>query len=141
MGNPYSQDLRARVMAAVDGGMGAYSAAPVFQVSVSFIYKALGRRRATGETTARTGRAGRKPKLAPHDEALRAYVAEHADATLEEIQGWLASERQVTVSIGALWNRLQFLGLPLKKRHNVLLSKIGRMSLRRASLGVPARPN
>jgi transposase len=141
MGRPYSQDLRERVIAAVDSGMGAYAAAPVFRVSVSYIYKVLGRRRATGETTARTGRAGRKPKLAPHDEALRAYVADHKDATLEEIQAWLASERKVTVSVGCLWNRLQFLGLPLKKSHSVLLSRIGRMLRRRARRGVQARPN
>jgi hypothetical protein len=31
----------------VDGGLGVYSAAPMFRVSVSYIYKALGRRRAT----------------------------------------------------------------------------------------------
>jgi transposase len=42
MGVAYSQDLRERVMAAVDGGLGVYSAAPMFRVSVSYIYKALG---------------------------------------------------------------------------------------------------
>ena len=41
MGKPYSQDLRERVIAAVDTGTGAYVAAPLFQVSVSYIYKAL----------------------------------------------------------------------------------------------------
>ena len=30
MGKPYSQDLRERVMAAVDGGTGAYAEAPLF---------------------------------------------------------------------------------------------------------------
>src|SRR4051812_21214863 len=115
MGRPYSQDLRERVMAAVDGGMRAYAAAPVFKVSVSYIYKALGRRRTTGETRARTGRAGRKAKLAPHDEALRAHIAEHPDATLAEIKSWLASDHQVEVSVGCLWNRLRRLDLPLKK--------------------------
>lgn len=50
MGRAYCQDLRDRVIAAVDGGAGAYAIAPLFQVSVSYIYKALGRRRATGET-------------------------------------------------------------------------------------------
>ena len=49
MGKPYSQDLRERVIAAVDTGTGAYVAAPLFQVSVSYIYKALIRRRKTGE--------------------------------------------------------------------------------------------
>ncbi len=46
MGKPYSQDLRKRVIAAVDTGTGAYVAAPLFQVSVSYIYKALIRRAA-----------------------------------------------------------------------------------------------
>ena len=35
MGVAYSQDLRDRVMAAVDGGLNVYSAAPLFRVSVS----------------------------------------------------------------------------------------------------------
>ena len=48
MGKPYSQDLRERVIAAVDTGTGAYVAAPLFRVSVSYIYKALIRRRITG---------------------------------------------------------------------------------------------
>jgi transposase len=112
----------------------------VFRVSVSYIYKALGRRRATGETTARTGRAGRKPKLAAHDEALRARVAAYPDETLEELQGWLAAERQVTVSVGCLWNRLKFLKLPLKKSRSELPSRIGRMWPKPAMSGVQASP-
>jgi transposase len=130
MGKPYSQDLRERVIAAVDGGIGAYAAAALFRVSVSYIYKALGRRRATGESKAPTGRAGRKAKLAGHDEALRARVAVVPDATLEELQVWLATERQVEVSIRCLWNRLQRLKLPLKKSHNTLPNRSGQMSPR-----------
>jgi hypothetical protein len=80
MGRPYSQDLRERVIAAADCGTGAHAAASVFRVSVSYIYKVLGRRCATGEMTARTGRAGRKPKLAAHDKALCTRVAAHPDA-------------------------------------------------------------
>jgi hypothetical protein len=76
MGVAYSQDLRDRVMAAVDGGLGVYSAAPLFRVSVSYIYKALGRRRATGDVTAHKSGGGRKPKLAAYNEALRARVAQ-----------------------------------------------------------------
>ena len=115
MGKPSAQDLRERVIAAVDGGIGAYAAAVLFRVSVSYIYKVLVRRRATGESKALTGRAGRKAKLAAHDEALRARVAAIPDATLEELQAWLA-KRKVEVSIGCLWNRLQRLKFPLKKK-------------------------
>ncbi len=82
MGRAYSQDLRERVMAAVESGTGAYAAAAVFQVSVSYIYKALGRRRATGEMSARPWAGGPRPKLAAHDEALRARVTSEPDATL-----------------------------------------------------------
>jgi transposase len=141
MGRPYSQDLRERVIAAVDSGNGAYQIAPLFQVSVSYIYKVLGRRRATGETTARLNRAGRRPKLAAHDEALRAQVAAHPDATLEELQEWLETDRQVEVSIGCLWNRLRRLGLALKKSHSTPPSRNGRTSSPHVRNGKPHKRN
>jgi transposase len=108
MGNPYSQDLRERVIAAVDVGTGAYVAAPLFRVSVSYIYKALIRRRMTGEVTARRSGGGPQPKLAPHDQALRARIAAEPDITLAELQAWLLAERKIKVSIGCLWNSSRF---------------------------------
>ena len=141
MGKPYSQDLRERVIAAVDTGTGAYVAAPLFRVSVSYIYKALIRRRTTGEVTARPFGGGPKPKLAPHDKALRAHVAAHSDAMLEELQAWLAVERKIEVSIGCLWSRLKFLALPLKKSRSALPSRTGRMWPKRETSGVRARTN
>src|SRR5271166_4577835 len=103
MGRAYSQDLRERVMAAVESGTGAYAAAEIFQVSVSYIYKALGRRRRTGETSARPWAGGPRPKLAAHDEALRVRVTSKPDATLAELQAWLLAERDMKVSVGCLW--------------------------------------
>ena len=138
MGKPYSHDLRERVIAAVDSGTGAYAAAPVFRVSVSYIYKALIRRRTTGEVTARPSGGGRKPKLAPHDDAVRTRVAAEPDITLAELQAWLLAERKVKVSIGCLWNRLKVLNLPLKKSHSELPSRIGRMSPPHVKNGVQA---
>jgi transposase len=121
-------------------GLARYSAAPLFRVSVSYIYKALIRRRTTGEVTAHPSGGGSKPKLAAHDEALRARIAAEPDITLAELQAWLLAERKVKVSIGCLWNRLRFLGLPLKKSHSELPSRIGRMSPRHAKIGVQASP-
>jgi len=43
MGTPYSNDLRLRVPAAVDGGVPVRQVAALLRVSVSYIYKALGR--------------------------------------------------------------------------------------------------
>jgi transposase len=124
-GQSYSQDLRDRVLAAVDGGKSAYEVAPLFQVSVSYIYKAQGRRRATGETTVkpRPGRPGQK--LAAHLEALQAKVKAEPDATLAELQAWVLADLGASISIGGLWNTLERLGLSLKKRVHMRPSKSG----------------
>jgi transposase len=140
MGRPYSEDLRERVLAAVDSGTGVYVAAPVFQVSVSYIYKIRGRRTTTGETSARPWAGGPKPKLAPHDEALRAHVMSQPDATLEQLQAWLLAERNVKVSTGCLWTRLQHLKLPLKKSRCEPPNKIVPISPKRAKNGAQRSP-
>ncbi|WP_245584058.1 IS630 transposase-related protein, partial [Rubritepida flocculans] len=74
-GQAYSQDLRERVLAAVDGGLRVREGAPLFRVSISYIYKALARRAATGATTASArGGARRKAVLAGHEAALLAHL-------------------------------------------------------------------
>ena len=80
-GQAYSDDLRSRVLGAVDRGGRVYEIAPLFEVSVSYIYKALARRRLHGIETAlpKTGRPGRK--LDRHIEALAAHVAANPDAS------------------------------------------------------------
>ncbi len=85
----YSQDLRDRVLAAVDEGLPVYQAAPLYRVSVSFIYKLLARREQTGLTGPSATKGHRPRKLAGHEQTLRRYVEEHNDATLHEIQEWL----------------------------------------------------
>src|SRR4029077_20121626 len=113
MGKPYSQDLRERVIATVDAGTRVCAAARPFLGGVSYVFQVVGRGRSGGERTARVGRAGRKPELAGHEEALRARVATHPDATLEELLAWLAAEDEIKVSIGCLWKKVNILGLPL----------------------------
>ena len=140
MGRAYSQDLRERVLAAVDSGTGAYAAASIFRVSVSYIYKLLGRRKRTGETSARPWAGGPKPKLAAHDEALSVRVMSEPDATLAELQAWLVTEHNVKVSIGCLWKRLRQLGLTLKKSHCAPPNKSVPISPRPARNGVQASP-
>jgi transposase len=86
-GQSYSEDLRARILAAVDGGMAARAAAKLFRVSVSYIYKALIRRRRTGETGASTRRGHRPRKLSPAQEvALAEHIAAYPDITLAALQ-------------------------------------------------------
>jgi transposase len=75
-GKSYSQDLRERVFAASDDGERVGEVADLLRVSVSYVSKALTRRRTTGETTVRSGRGHKPPKLAAFYAAIRAHVAE-----------------------------------------------------------------
>jgi transposase len=110
-------------------------AGSLFGVSVSYIYKALARRRRDGIATAlpRTGRPGRK--LDGHLEALATHVREHPDATLAELVDWPERERGVTVCIATMFATLDVLELSRKKRHAMLASRPGPMSLQRARTG------
>ena len=126
-GQAYSDDLRARVLAAVDGGMAARAVASLFRVSVSYIYKALTRRRRTGETSARSVRGHRPRKLTPDQEAaLAAHVGANSDMTLAAMQSWLEVEHGVRLSSGAVWTVIDRLGLTLKKRRSGRASRTGR---------------
>ena len=116
-GQAYSDDLRARVLAAVDRGGRVYEVAPLFEVSVSYIYKALARRRRLGIETAlpKGGRPGRK--LDRHLDALAAYIAAQPDATLAELVDWSQRDRGVRVCVATMWAMLERLDLSHKKRH------------------------
>jgi transposase len=140
-GQAYSQDLRDRVLAAVDGGMRVRQAAPLFRVSISYIYKALERRTATGETTA-IARGGRQrpPMLSGHEAALLAHLRANPDATLSELRRWLFETRGVSISVGALWNGLDRLGWTLKKSRSTRRSRSAPTSPRPAPRGVLPSP-
>jgi len=140
-GQSYSEDLRARVLAAVDGGMAARVAATVFRVSVSYIYKALIRRRRTGELTASARRGHRPRKLSPAQEAaLAAHIEAHPDLTLKALQAWLLAEYEVRLSNGAMWSAVARLGLSFKKRRSGRASRTVRTSPRGAASGAPRNP-
>jgi transposase len=128
------------VIAAIDDGGDAYELAPLFHVSVSYIYKILGRRRTTGETTVRAHRHGPLPRLVPYDDALRAQVATVPDATLAELRAWLLSKHKVKIGITCLWKRLRHLGLTLKKSPRALPNRIARMSPRHGRSGERTSP-
>jgi len=115
-GQSYAQDLRDRVLSAVDGGMAVRQAAVTFRVSVSYIYKALIRRRLTGDALSSPNRGHRPRKLSPDQEvALGDHMRSHPGITLAQCQSWLLAEHGVWLSIGALWTAARRLGLSFKK--------------------------
>jgi transposase len=126
-GQSYSDDLRTRVLAAVDAGMAVRAAAPLFQVSISYIYKALIRRRTTGEASASLVRGHRPRKLTPDQEAaLAVHVQANSDMTLAAMQTWLEAEHGVRLSSGSIWMAIDRLGLTLKKSHSRRANRTGR---------------
>ena len=141
-GQSYSEDLRGRVLAAVDGGMAARAAASVFRVSVSYIYKVLIRRRRTGEVSASARRGHRPRKLTPEQEAaLASHIEAHPDITLAALQTWLAREHAVRLSNGAMWSAVDRLGLSFKKRHSAPPSRTAQTSPPGAASGGRRSPS
>jgi transposase len=138
-GKAHGQELRERVFAAADGGSGVCEIARRLFVSVSYVSKVLGRRRQTGETTARPQRCHVPPKLAAYRDRIGERVAAFPDATLEELKAWLLGAYGVEASIALIWETLDDLGLTFKKRSYTRPSRIGQTSPRRG--GPCARNN
>ena len=136
MGRPYSQDLRSRIVAAVEGGMSRNAAARQFSVSVSCVVKLMQRFRRVG-TLAPAAR-GRKPyMLAEHEALVREMVAARPDQTLDELT-WQLQASGIRVSRSAVNRFLQACGLTFKKSRFTPPSSNGRMSPRRARIGGPS---
>lgn len=106
-----SLDLRKRILNACDEGETAPAVAKRFDVSVGFVHKLKRQRRRTGKIEARPRNSGPKPKLAGHEDRLRALIAAQPDATLEELRARLGVE----VELSTLWYAIDRLGLSVKK--------------------------
>ena len=140
MGKPYSQDLRDRVIASVEDGVRTSACARLLRVSVSYVSNVMGRKRTTGEISARPLGRGTTSRLAGHEAAIRSRVVAVPDATLEELAGWLRAEHGVEISVSQLCRWLRKLGLTRKKRRSTPPSKRAPTSLRRGPTGARRSP-
>ena len=84
----YSEDLRLRIVAAVDGGMPRSEAARVFGVGRATVKRYLALRRQTGSLDPRPRRGPPPIKTAALAAALPTRLAEAPDATLAEHCAW-----------------------------------------------------
>ena len=115
MAKPYSDDLRERVVRAVNGGLSRHKAAAQFEVSVSFVVKILQRFHATGSYKPSRFGGHKPPKLAAHEATVRELVARAPSATLLELRRSL-SERGVEVSKSSIDRYLKRLRISFKKK-------------------------
>jgi transposase len=106
----YSMDLRARVLAACDGGMTTAEAAEAFSVSTAWVRRLKQRRRGDRVPAPLTPRR-RPPGWAAHAGRIREQVRATPDATLAELRARLGLAR----SLATLRRALRALRLTLKK--------------------------
>ena len=111
----YSQDLRQRVVRAVDAGQSQAEIAKTFAVSVATIKRYLKQRRETGHVLPKAipGRPAKKGAvLQTH---LRAQLEAHPDATREEHCRLFQAEQGIEVSTASISRARAVLGWTRKK--------------------------
>jgi transposase len=104
---PLSQDLRRRLIRAVEEGASARQAAARFAVSASAAMKLVRRVRQTGSTAPAKIGGYRKPLLAGQEAFLRELTAEWKGITLAEIQAVLIERGVAPVSLMTTWSMLK----------------------------------
>jgi transposase len=99
MGKTLSEDLRVRVIAAIDGGLSRNAAAARFGVAISTAVRWARAWRETGTTAAKPkGGDLRSHRIEAHRAAIFAAVDAKPDITLEELAALLRTEHAASFS-------------------------------------------
>lgn len=116
MSKTLSQDLRQRVIEAVEDGMTRRAAAERFGIAASSAIKWVQQWRQTGSVQARPrGGDQRSQRIEAHSAEILALVEETPDITLAEIAAHLEEEHGLRVSQSTIWRLLNRHGLTFKK--------------------------
>jgi transposase len=132
---PLSQDLRERIVRAVEGGSSIRQAAARYEVSPSAAVKLLRRVRETGSVAPDRIGGHRRPVLEPHQDLLRSLVEARPAITLAELQTELRARTIVVSALSTIHHALRRLGFTRKKRRYELPSKTGPMWRRSGDAG------
>ncbi len=114
MTRPLSNDLRKRIVGAVEGGMSCNAAAKVYDVAVSAVVKLMQRWRETGSYEAKAMGGYRGHKLSEHTELVQQFVKAKPDITLAERRAKLKTHK-IIVGQTSIYRFLNHLGLSYKK--------------------------
>src|SRR5260221_4824700 len=102
MGKPYSDDLRERVVAAIEAGHSRVKVAELYNMALSTVGGFIKRKRETGSVSPDKFGGYKTFTLEPHTDRVKELVAEQPDSTLAELQVRLAKEKvKVSQSIGS----------------------------------------
>jgi|SRR5688572_31589412 transposase len=114
MAKPYSEDLRKRVVAAVDGGLSRHQAAALFDVGVSTVVHWVRRWRETGSVAAKPMGGDHRSVLTGERDWILKRIEAMPDLTLEELRAEL-KERGVVVGYGTVWRFFEREDITVKK--------------------------
>jgi transposase len=115
--NPYSVDLRQRIVAAVTSGMSRNEVVRTFQVSAAAVRRYLKQQRETGELAPQAHTGGRQAQIGPQQyPALQDLLAAAPDATLAETCQQWQHLTGVLVSQATMCRALAQIGWTRKKR-------------------------
>ncbi len=116
---PLSNDLRLRVVTAIEGGLSRHAATARFGVSIAFAVRWHQRYRQTGHVAPKPiGGDRHSHHIEIHAEKILGWIDEQRDLTLVQMQSRLAEEGY-HFSISAIWRLL--------KRHDYTVKKRRRM--------------
>ena len=110
----YSQDLRERVLRALERGDRPTEIARRFEVGRIWVYRVRERMQQTGQRGSFQIGGHRRSRLAGMETALHGWIAAKPELTLAELQERLA-QQGVSIKVGALWHQLNRWGLTFKK--------------------------
>src|SRR5258708_10024909 len=116
MGKPYSDDLRERVVAAIEAGDTRVKVAESYNMALSTVGGFIKRKRETGSVSPDKFGGYKTFSLEPHTALVKELVAEQPDSTLAELQVRFA-KKKVKGSQSGVSRFLHHINLTLKKKH------------------------
>lgn len=138
MARSLSQDLRSRVIAAVEGGLSCNAAAARFGIAVSSAIRWVRAWRDEGRTTALPqGGDLRSHHIEAYREVILAAVEAEVDITLVEIAALLRREHGTSFAPSTVWRFLDRHDLTFKK--NGARQRAGAARCRRPATGLVRR--
>ena len=110
----YSQDLRERVLRAIERGEGPTGIAARFEVSRKWVYEVKNRLKKEGVRHSFQIGGHRKSRLVPMENQIRDWIKAENDITLSELCTRLM-QHGINIKIPALWHQLDKWNLSFKK--------------------------
>jgi transposase len=127
MAKTLSEDLRSRLIMAVDGGMSRRGAAERFGVAASTAVRWVSEWRSTGTMRAKPkGGDRRSHRVEAHGAFLLSVVGKTVDISLVELAGKFLAERGEKASSSTMWRFLDRHDMTVKKSPRTPKSRRGR---------------